>query len=126
MLAPLPRALLGQRRPIRAFVGHVEPTFDWTLRDPQTGQVLTHALVTCLWNELYRGGLRTPIGLALARVYREAGSFLGGWHTAMERVDNAVPHARDWALYCQLVAMDRQTLVVLGDPTVVLPTIGAA
>lgn len=120
-IAPLPRALLGRKRPIRAFVGHVEPTFDWTLRDPQNGQVVTHALVTCLWNEIYRSGIRTPIGLALSRVYREAGSFLGGWRTAMENVNKAVPHARDWALYCQLVAMDRQALVILGDPTVALP-----
>lgn len=121
MVAPLPRELLGRKRPIRAFVGHVEPTFDWTLRDPQNGQVVTHALVTCLWNEIYRSGIRTPIGLALSRVYREAGSFLGGWRTAMENVNKAVPHARDWALYCQLVAMDRQALVILGDPTVALP-----
>ncbi|MBZ9694913.1 hypothetical protein [Mesorhizobium sp. CO1-1-9] len=120
-IAPLPRALLGRKRPIRAFVGHVEPTFDWTLRDPQNGQVVTHALITCLWNEIYRSGVRTPIGLALSRIYREAGSFLGGWRTAMENVNKAVPHARDWALYCQLVAMDRQALVILGDPTVALP-----
>lgn len=122
MSAPLPRALLGRPKPLRAFVGHVEPTFDWTLRDPQNGQVLTHVLVACLWNELYRSGPRTPIGLALTRLYREAGSFLGGWRSAMEDVGNAVPHASNWALYCQLVAMDRQTLVILGDPTVTLPT----
>ena len=121
MVAPLPSALLGRTQPIRAFLGHVEPTFDWTLRDPQTGQVLTHALVASLWNELYRSGTRAPIGLALSRLYRDAGSFLGGWRTAMNDVNNAAPHAQDWALYCQLVAMDRQTLVVLGDPTVTLP-----
>jgi hypothetical protein len=33
-ISPLPRALLGAEKPLRAFVGHVEPTFDWTLRDP--------------------------------------------------------------------------------------------
>ena len=35
---PLPRKLLGAEKPLRAFLGHVEPTFDWTLRDPETGQ----------------------------------------------------------------------------------------
>ncbi|MGH7305916.1 MAG: hypothetical protein ACRELZ_21735, partial [Candidatus Rokuibacteriota bacterium] len=39
--APLPRRLLGGEKPARAFVGHVEPTFDWTLRDPVNGQVTT-------------------------------------------------------------------------------------
>ena len=121
MVSPLPRALLGQAQPLRAFLGHVEPTFDWTLRDPQNGQVVTHTLATCLWNELYRSGPRTPIGLALSRLYREAGSYLGGWRTAMGGVGSALAHARDWALFCQLVAMDRQTLVILGDPTVTLP-----
>ena len=33
MVAPLPTALLGDPRPIRAFIGHVEPTFDYTIRD---------------------------------------------------------------------------------------------
>lgn len=121
MVAPLPRALLGQARPLRAFLGHVEPTFDWTLRDPQNGQVVTHSLVSCLWNDLYRSGPRTPVGLALARLYREAGAYLGGWRTAMGDVGAAVAHAQNWALFCQLVAMDRQTLVILGDPTVTLP-----
>ena len=41
---PLPRALLGATRPLRAFVGHVEPTFDWTLRQRQTGEHLTFPL----------------------------------------------------------------------------------
>lgn len=120
MIAPLPRALLGAPKPLRAFVGHVEPTFDWTLRAPQTGQVLTHTLVNALWNQLYRPGPRTPVGLALARIYQEAGSFLSAWQTAKENVDAAVPQAKDWALYYQLVALDRQTLVILGDPTVTL------
>jgi hypothetical protein len=33
-VAPLPLALLGAKRPLRAFIGHVEPTFDWTLQNP--------------------------------------------------------------------------------------------
>src|SRR5205807_2515028 len=40
-VAPLPKRLLGHRRPLRAFVGHVEPTFDWTLRQPENGQAIT-------------------------------------------------------------------------------------
>jgi hypothetical protein len=37
LIAPLPKALLGAAKPMRAFIGHVEPTFDWTIRDPKTG-----------------------------------------------------------------------------------------
>ena len=37
MVAPLPTHLLGCRRPARAFIGHVEPTFNWALLDPDTG-----------------------------------------------------------------------------------------
>ena len=34
--SPLPRSLLGRHRPLRAFVGRVEPTFSWTLRGELT------------------------------------------------------------------------------------------
>jgi hypothetical protein len=33
LVAPLPTAPLSAPRPLRAFVGHVEPTYDWTIRD---------------------------------------------------------------------------------------------
>jgi hypothetical protein len=80
MVAPLAWALLGAERPLRAFVGHVEPTFDWTLRDPRTKQPLTHVLATCLYDKLYQQGkYRTPIAHALAALYKEAGAFYGSW-----------------------------------------------
>jgi hypothetical protein len=47
--------LLGAERPLRAFVGHVEPTFDWTLRDPTNKQVLTHVMCAALYDKLYEG-----------------------------------------------------------------------
>lgn len=122
MVAPLARALLGAERPLRAFVGHVEPTFDWTLRDPHTEQPLTHVLTTSLYNRLYQQGEhRTPIAHALGAVYKEAGNFYGSWQDAIQGINRNEPGMRDWALYRQLVAMDRQTLVILGDPTVALP-----
>lgn len=127
MVAPLPRALLGAENPLRAFIGHVEPTFDWTLRDPVTHQVLTHMLCTALYVELFRldpqdsQKRRTPVAYALRDVFREAGSFYGAWQEAIAGVNAGVTGTRDWALYRQLAALDRQTLVVLGDPTVALP-----
>lgn len=124
MVAPLPRQLLGATNPLRAFVGHVEPTFDWTLRDPATGQVLTHVLLQALYNRLYQADRRTPIGFALHEVFIEAGAFYGQWQDAITAINHNQAGARDWALYRQLVAMDRQTLVILGDPTVSLAARG--
>lgn len=122
-IAPLPVALLGSGSPLRAFVGHVEPTFDWTLRDPSTNQVLTDVLSDALYTQLYQQDRRTPIGYALQRVFREAGEFFGAWQQAVDGVNRGESRLRDAALYNKLVAMDRQTLVILGDPTVALPAL---
>ena len=120
-VAPLPKALLGAPRPLRAFVGHVEPTFVWTLREPNNKQVVTHILQTALYNNLYQPDMRTPIGYAVKDVYKEAGAFYGAWQDAVKKINDNVAGMRDWALYRQLVAMDRQTMVILGDPTVAMP-----
>ena len=124
-VAPLPVALLGAEKPLRAFVGHVEPTFDWTLRDPQTDQVVAHALQTALYDRLYQAD-RPPIGWALEEVFDEAGAFFGAWREAKDRIDEGDAGAADEAMYQQLVAMDRQSVVVLGDPAVGLPKPGGA
>lgn len=119
-VAPLPRLLLGSQAPLRAFVGHVEPTFDWTLRQPDTGQVLTGAVTDALYRDLYQPGLPMPIGLALRSVFEEAGAYFTEWANNRNEVNDNVPGAIDRALYSNLVAMDRQSLVILGDPTVSL------
>jgi hypothetical protein len=121
VVAPLPRALLGATEPLRAFVGHVEPTFDWTLRDPVTHEVLTHVLYEALYNQLYQQDVRTPLGHALRKVFVEAGTFFSLWEQDVARLNKGDAAMRDWALYHQLVAMDRQTTVIIGDPTVSLP-----
>ncbi|MBV6520163.1 MAG: hypothetical protein MNPFHGCM_00268 [Gemmatimonadaceae bacterium] len=121
-VAPLPTALLGAKHPLRAFAGHVEPTFDWTLRNPETGQPLAHAIVDALYTRLYQQGEdRMTLGHALTKVYAEAGAFLAQHAQALEAVNQGAELARERALYRQLVAMDRQQLVILGDPTVMLP-----
>jgi hypothetical protein len=121
-VAPLPMALLGAKQPLRAFVGHVEPTFDWTLRNPETGQPLEHAIVEALYNRLFQqGAQRMTLGHALSKVYAEAGAFLAQYGAALDSVNQNEPFARERALYRQLVAMDRQQMVILGDPTVMLP-----
>jgi hypothetical protein len=120
-IAPLPTALLSTPKPLRAWVGHVEPTFDWTLRDPNNTQVLTSNLVAALYDELYQPD--TPIGFALREVFDEAGAFLALWQDALAKVNAGDTGAMPLAKYRQLVAMDRQSLVILGDPTVGLPAI---
>jgi hypothetical protein len=122
-VSPLPRVLLGASTPLRAFVGHVEPTFDWTLRMPDSGQVLTNALWTALYNNLYRQAKRTPVSWALRDVFKESATLYGQWQRAVKDYNKEVPGARDLALFRQLAAMDLQTLVVLGDPTVALPSL---
>lgn len=120
--APLPRRLLGADRPLRAFVGHVEPTFDWTLRDPDTGQPLTSTLQNALYDRLYATDARRPVGWALERVFKDAGAMLGLWASALADFNKNIPKSREWALYRQLTALDRQHTVILGDPTVSLPS----
>jgi hypothetical protein len=125
--APLPRALLGASRPLRAFIGHVEPTFDWTMRFPPTRQRLTTSLQVALYDRLCSG---LPVGLALAGHYDPVGSLLYGHTRAVERF-NAAPFgeagrstsagAVDMALYSKVTAYDRLSTVILGDPTVAIP-----
>lgn len=121
-IAPLPRKLLGCSTPLRAFIGHVEPTFDWTLRNPENGEVVTAAITDALYTDLYQQDkFPMTIGEALRKVFSEAGGYFSKWEVARREVDQNLPKSRERALYCQLVAMDRQSLVILGDPTVTLP-----
>lgn len=73
LTAPLPRALLGAARPLRAFIGHVEPTFDWTIRQPMTRQALTGDLTKALWTELFRKD-SCPVGHAFRSYFEPIGS----------------------------------------------------
>jgi len=116
-VAPLPTALLGAGRPLRAFVGHVEPTFDWTLRDPSTGQMLTAALEKALYDGLYQPW---PIGLA----FRDAFSQLAGLYASYmseRRVFDGGGNTQGAMLKDLLAALDIQSMVLLGDPTATLP-----
>ena len=117
-VAPLPTRLLGAAKPIRAFVGHVEPTFDWTLIVSDTGQFLTAPLVDAVYPNLYR---RWPIGLALDAHYRGVGDLYGKLKDARDDVDDAIGGALERATYYKLTATDRESIVILGDPTVAIP-----
>jgi hypothetical protein len=117
--APLPTALLGSARPLKAFVGHVEPTFNWTLRDPGNGQLLTSDLQQALCDGLYRAR-GEPIGLAMARHFDSLSGFWSRWHSARGKAILRKAGARELALSLRLMALDRQSTVILGDPTVTI------
>lgn len=111
MVAPLPRALLGADRPLRAFIGHVEPTFDRTVKYAQTGQFTTDQLVDGLY-ALFRP---EPVGMALHE-WRERS---GGLSAELE----ARTRGRAWGTRERdllLSIYDRQSTVLLGDPAVAL------
>jgi hypothetical protein len=118
-VAPLPRALLGAKKPLRAFVGHVEPTFDWTLRQPGTNQHLTVGLCEALHDGLYQPW---PVGHALRPWYAPVGELYAQYDAYRRRFNDDAPgDPARLALYARLAARDRQSLVLLGDPTVRLP-----
>lgn len=120
--APLPRALLGAPKPLRAFIGHVEPAFDWTLAFPPNHQDLTADIRDLLYRRLCAG---TPVGLATADYYRPIASLLIRHDDAVRAYNAATTDAAtplDMALYTKLTAHDRAALVTLGDPTAALPT----
>jgi hypothetical protein len=123
-VAPFPRALLGAKRPLRAFVGHVEPTFDWTIRNPESKQPLTSTIVQALYNHMYRARPE-PVGLAFSEMFTLVGQLFQQWSQARDSALDADAvirqRNREIALRTQLTALDREACVILGDPTVALP-----
>ena len=119
-VAPLPRALLGAPNPLAAFLGHVEPTFDWTLRNPITKEEMTRTLIRCLYSRLYTVENPAPLGWALAETFAEVGNLRGLVGTPGETDDRLTLD-----VYRKLAAIDRQNLVILGDPTITINRGGA-
>jgi hypothetical protein len=111
-VAPLPTALLGASDPLRAFVGHVEPTFDWTLQQNVTKQFTTDPIATALYDELYQP---SPVGFAMSTVYGQ----LGGIYAEFDQFSRLLNQPK--MLHRLLVARDIQSMVILGDPTAMLP-----
>ncbi len=117
LVAPLPKALLGAQEPLRAFVGHVEPTFDWTLRQPLSGQYITAPIQAALYDGLYN---RQPVGNAFRDWYERIGPLLYERDAALNDF-NKGENSQNRLLYCLLTARDVGASVILGDPTVLLP-----
>lgn len=110
-VAPLPLALLGAARPARAFIGHVEPTFSFTLAQKQTAQFTTAPLTEALYDKLFQP---LPVGHALEALYAP----IGGLYAAYDHAKQMASEAD--MLYRLTVVRDLQGTVILGDPTVTL------
>ena len=121
--APLPRALLGAKKPLRAFIGHVEPTFDWTLSTPDMQQNLTASTIVALYQNLFEDDPMT-VGGAFDKYFIQVGNLFNQWYTARLAVMRFEPGAERKALRAQLGALDRRSLVIHGDPAVALPALG--
>lgn len=119
--APTPRALLGASRPLRAFIGQVEPTFDWTMSFPPNRQDLTASLRTAVYEGICGG---EPVGMALRDYYRTIGSLLVNHGRALKAFNAGSGEALDIATYSKATAYDRASTVLLGDPTVAVPLPG--
>ena len=120
LTAPLPQALLGGARPLGAFIGHVEPTFNWTLRDPANGQATVQHIVNALYFGLH-DAKRPPVGRAMHAYYNAVAGFLLDYESATRAVDRHENGAERMAARAKLMAFDSLSMVVLGDPTVRLP-----
>lgn len=120
VVAPAPLRLLGREKPVRAVIGHVEPTFDWTLKDPQTRQVFGDVLVTALSTNLHHG---QPVGYAFNDYGRQIGVLNSTWARLRDELGANDSEGAELLTRYRLTALDRQSLVLLGDPTVVLPAV---
>jgi hypothetical protein len=103
---------------VRAIFGHVEPTFDWTLRVAETGQGLGADLVAGLSTNLFAG---QPLGYVLDAYRAGVGVLHSQWADRRRSLENGDTSVRDQLTRLRLSAIDRQSLVLLGDPTVTLP-----
>ncbi|MFI1379454.1 hypothetical protein [Embleya sp. NPDC020886] len=118
MVAPAALALLGREDPVRAVLGHVEPTFSWTLQVEDTGQGLGGRLVSALSTHLFAG---EPLGLTLAEYRADVGELHTRWARLRELLAGGDTSVRETLTRLRVSALDRQSLVLLGDPTVALP-----
>ena len=113
--SPSPRAADLTER-VRAFIGHVEPTFDWTINFPWTSTPLTDSITKTVYQGFCRG---EPIGFAMRRSWKHIGE-LRQAHAGVLRYFDSAPTARSQVLtaatYLRLAAGDRAATVLLGDP----------
>jgi hypothetical protein len=116
-VAPLPLRLLCAEKPARGFIGHVEPTFDITIRDPASGELFTKPVIDALYTQLLQ---QNPVGYALQFILGPVPSVHSAYLTATSNFDGSAAaraRLRDFSLR----GADLEGTVLLGDPTAVMP-----
>lgn len=115
-IAPLPVHLLAAKKPARAFIGHVEPTFDCTLRNSQTGELFTGPIIEALYTQLLQG---SSAGIAIQYLLAPLASVHSSYLNMRQNFDGSS------AMYAQMFnyslrGSDLEGTVLMGDPTVKL------
>jgi hypothetical protein len=120
--APLPIALLGAEKPLRAFIGHVEPTFNWSLSSAETRTALTESLGEALYLNLFDEKPMT-VGGAFDPYFRHVGNLSTDLYLALQSIKRLEDGAESRAARYRITMLDRRSLVILGDPAVALPAL---
>jgi len=115
------RELLSNDKPLRAFIGHVEPTFDWTIREGDTKQLLTSSILDALYNGFHRSSGPEPVAMAFEKNFDAVATLLDAAGTAREQVQEGQLNLKSVMVRKKVAALDRRSLVILGDPTAALP-----
>ncbi len=115
--APLPRALLAPKKPLRTFIGHVGPTFDRTMIDPSNHQKLMDFRPS-LYRNLFQF---QPVARAMREHFAAMGSLFRVDQRIAREVNAGEPGSRERQRDVRLRSMDLSSMVILGDPTVALP-----
>lgn len=94
---------------------------------PRTKQALSDSILRSLYHGLYKPA-PDPVGLAFRGAYALVGGLLVNWSHARDEFEAAETSedrelARQKALYTRLAGLDRQSLVILGDPAVGPPSV---
>jgi hypothetical protein len=116
-VAPLPLRLLCADKPARGFIGHVEPTFDITIRDPDSGELFTKPIIDALYTQLLQ---QNPAGYALQFILGPVASVHSAYLAARSNFDGSTTaraQLRDYSVR----GADLEGTVLLGDPTAVMP-----
>lgn len=116
-IAPLPSLLLGCSKPARAFFGQVEPTFNFTLRNPGNNQVLTDPLCNAFYNRLFQPKMR--LGRVLKSYWEAASTKFRQWQFLTHKLEQG-ENVDDELLYTRMTGVDIDSLVMIGDPTATL------
>jgi hypothetical protein len=120
-VAPLPRWLIGRSHPVRGFIGHVGPTFSWTLRRPKTGECLTSPILDAFFTSFYQE-TRFPLGHVILPLFERTRTLLIQARNLTATHRASTPTATCTPILDRILpAEDLQGTVLIGDPTALIP-----